>query len=76
MELRRNQCRVRLQTPQTDSITGTSIRTPDDGRQRRARAGAEKSDRRGDRQFEELLAPISAPGAATEYSTRNSRIRP
>ena len=64
-----NQPRVRLQNAQTDNMTGTSIKTPTtvasaapDSGPNRAMAVATASSKK-------LLAPMSAPGAATEYCT-------
>src|SRR4249920_2849400 len=71
-----NQCLVRLQTRQIESITGTSTSTPTtvtnaapDSAPNRAIAVATANSKK-------LLAPINAPGAATEYGTLSRFISP
>jgi hypothetical protein len=71
-----NQCRVRLQTEQTESITGTSTKTPTtvasaapDSAPNSAIAVATANSKKFD-------APINAPGAATWCGTLNHFISP
>src|SRR5690349_10137337 len=61
-----NQCRVRLQTPQTDSITGTSTNTPTTVASAAPEPGPNSAMAVATASSKKLLAPMSAPGAATE----------
>jgi Nucleotidyl transferase AbiEii toxin, Type IV TA system len=69
-----NQCRVRLHAAQTESITGTSTKTPV------ARAapdcGPNNAIAVATANSKKFEAPMSAPGAATECSTLSHFIRP
>ena len=60
-----NQCRVRLQKEQTDSITGTSISTPATVANPAAESGPNSAIAVATASSKKLLAPIGAPGAAT-----------
>src|SRR6478735_6064708 len=71
-----NQCRVRLQTEQTDNITGTSMSTPTTVANAAPDSGPNSAIAVATASSKKLLAPMSAPGAATAYSTPNSRIKP
>src|SRR5574339_76692 len=71
-----NQCRVRLQTEHTDNITGTSISTPTTVASAAPDSGPKSAIAVATASSKKLLAPINAPGAATAYSTRSSRMRP
>src|SRR5512136_718202 len=69
-----NQCRVRLQNEQTDNITGTSIRTPTTVASAAPEPGPNSAIAVATASSKKLLAPISAPGAATAWSTPNTRM--
>ncbi len=59
-----NQCRVRLQTEQTVSITGTSTRTPSTQTRAAPGSGPNRVMATVTANSKKLLAPIKAPGAA------------
>src|SRR3970040_115212 len=71
-----NQCRVRLQTEQTDNRTGTSMSTPTTVARAAPESGPNSAIAVATASSKKLLAPMSAPGAATAYSTRKRRISP
>jgi len=71
-----NQCRVRLHAAQTDSITGTSTSTPTTVASAAPDSGPKSAIAVATASSKKLLAPINAPGAATECSTFKSFIRP
>src|SRR6476659_10975443 len=71
-----NQCRVLLHAAHTDSITGTSTRTPTTVASAAPDSGPNSAIAVATASSKKLLAPISAPGAATEYSTFSSFISP
>src|SRR5688572_29328594 len=71
-----NQCRVLLQNEQTDSITGTSMSTPTTVASAAPEPGPKRAIAVATASSKKLLAPISAPGAATAWRTFNSRIKP
>ena len=71
-----NQCRVLLQALQTESMTGTSTRTPTTVASAAPEPGPNRAIAVATASSKKLLAPISAPGAATECSTFSQRIRP
>ena len=60
-----NQPRVRLQTAQTESITGTSTSTPTTVARAAPDSGPNRAIAVATASSKKLLAPISAPGAAT-----------
>ena len=60
-----NQSRVRLQTWQTDSITGTSTRTPTTVARAAPEEGPKSVMATATASSKKLLAPMRAPGAAT-----------
>ena len=74
--VRPNQCRVRLQTAQTESITGTSTRTPTTVASAAPEPGPKSAIAVATASSKKLLAPMSAPGAATACGTFRSFIRP
>src|ERR1700688_39555 len=71
-----NQCRVRLHAAQTESITGTSTSTPTTVASAAPDSGPNSAIAVATASSKKLLAPINAPGAATEYSTFSSFISP
>ena len=60
-----NQWRVRLQIEQTESITGTSTSTPTTQTSAAPDSGPNRVIATATASSKKLLAPISAPGAAT-----------
>src|SRR4051794_27773637 len=70
-----NQCRVRLQAAQTESITGTSTRTPTTVASAAPDSGPKSAIAVATANSKKLDAPISAPGAATECSIFSHLIR-
>src|SRR6476659_9019312 len=71
-----NQCRVRLHAAHTESITGTSTSTPTTVASAAPDSGPNNAIAVATASSKKLLAPISAPGAATECSTFRSFINP
>ncbi len=71
-----NQWRVRLHAAHTLSITGTSMSTPTTVASAAPDSGPKSAMAVATASSKKLLAPINAPGAATAYSTPNSRISP
>ena len=67
---------MRLQTEHTESITGTSIRTPTTVARAAPEPGPKRAMAVATASSKKLLAPINAPGAAIACGTRNSLIRP
>ena len=66
---RGNQCRVRLQAAHTDSMTGTSTRTPTTVASAAPESAPNSVIATATASSKKLLAPISAPGAATLWGT-------
>ena len=64
-----NQCLVRLQTRQIESITGTSTSTPTTVTNAAPDSAPKSAIAVATANSKKLLAPINAPGAATEYGT-------
>jgi len=71
-----NQCRVRLQNEQTDSITGTSTRTPTPVARVAPDVSPNSAITVATASSKKLLAPMRAPRAATERGTRSQRASP
>src|SRR5947209_2293156 len=71
-----NQWRVRLQAAQTDSMTGTSTKTPTTVASAAPDSGPNSAMAVATASSKKLEAPISAPGAATECSIFSHFIRP
>ena len=65
-----------MQKRQTESITGTSTSTPTTVASAAPEPGPNSAIAVATASSKKLLAPISAPGAATRYGTRNSLISP
>lgn len=68
------QARLATQARQTESITGTSTSTPTIVARAAPEAGPKRVIATATASSKKLLAPISAPGAATAWGTRNRRI--
>src|SRR3990172_8203371 len=71
-----NQPRVWLQNEQTESMTGTSTRTPTTVASVAPEVSPNREMAVATASSKKLLAPISAPGAATEWGTRNHHASP
>src|SRR5207249_6959287 len=70
-----NQCFVRLQTAHTESMTGTSTRTPTTVANAAPEPGPKRAIAVATASSKKLLAPIKAPGAAMEWGTFSHFIR-
>ena len=71
-----NQWRVRLQNEHTESITGTSTSTPTTVASAAPEPGPNSVIATATASSKKLLAPMSAPGAATLCGMRNHFISP
>src|SRR5262245_48105162 len=72
----RNHCLVRLQAAHTDNMTGTSTKTPTTVASAAPDSGPKRAIAVATANSKKLLAPMRAPGAATEYGTFHNFINP